>query len=334
MPRALVALGANLGDRVQTLQRAVERIAQDAAQGPLSVSGMHETAPVGGPAEQNAFLNAAVAFETSLEPAALHAVLKRIEHDLGRVRGERWGARAIDLDLLLYDGASSEGECAEPQMVLTAELQVPHPRMSFRRFVLEPAVEVAPQMIQPLIGWSVEQLLDHLNHAPQHVAVVGLAESRPEELARAAATQVKACFVAESPAGESLTGRFDLSGPAPSRPIQFRDRIASVLAAANCPPATTLISAFCVEESEEAERPLERSRQKLPSIVLPIKLLIVLDDWASLVAAKVGTSAVAGDSHAPLRWVVDDYQGPILCAGRSDFESQLNEITAAVVAMR
>jgi 2-amino-4-hydroxy-6-hydroxymethyldihydropteridine diphosphokinase len=334
MPRALVALGANLGDRVQTVQRAVERIAQDVAQGPLSVSRMHETTPVGGPAEQNAFLNAAVACETSLDPDALHEALKRIERELGRVRGERWGARAIDLDLLLYDGASSEGGCAEPKMVLTAELQVPHPRMSFRRFVLEPAVEVAPQMIHPLIGWSVEQLLDHLNHAPQHVAVVGLAESRPEELARAAAAQVGACFVAESLASELLAGPTDPSGPALSRPIQFRDRIASVLAAANCPPATTLISAFCVEESEETERPLERSRQPATPTVLPIKLLVVLDDWASLVAAKAGTSAFAGDSHALLRWAVDDYQGPVLCAGRSDFEFQLNEITAAVVAMR
>jgi hypothetical protein len=239
--------------------------------------------------------------------------------------------------LLLYNSANGgnsakSGDCGEPQIVLTADLQVPHPRMSFRRFVLEPAAEVAPQMIHPLIGWSVEQLLDHLNHAPEHVAIVGLAESRPVELARAAAARVDACFVAEPLTSEPVAGRADPSGPVPSRPIQFRDRANRVLAAASGARATAVISAFCVAQS--AGGPLDRLQEPVPSASPPIKLLVVLEDWASLAAAKAGTSDAAGDTQAMLRLAMDDYQGPILCAGRSDFNSQLYEITAALAAMR
>ena len=72
----------------------------------MTVSLWHETAPVGGPSGQDVFLNAAATFDTNLVPEALHALLKRIERDLGRIPGERWGARAIDLDLLLYENSA------------------------------------------------------------------------------------------------------------------------------------------------------------------------------------------------------------------------------------
>jgi 2-amino-4-hydroxy-6-hydroxymethyldihydropteridine diphosphokinase len=345
MPRALVALGANLGDRVQSLERAIERIARDAARTPLAVSRMHETAPVGGAAEQGAFLNAATAFETSLGPESLFGVLKRIERDLGRVRGERWGARAIDLDLLLYDHRSGDGASGSGQIVVTPQLQVPHPRMSFRRFVLEPASEVAPEMVHPIIGWSVEQLIDHLNHAASHVMVLGLPESHPSALAKAAAAQLGGGFVAEPAVSEEVAASSGPSGPAAPRPIQFLDQVASVLADPRWPVGATVISAFCVDGVATGERssatPPQRTESTLPrklspQNLLPLKLLIVLEDWETFVAAQSSLVNIPGDTHRRelLRLAVHEYQGPVLCAGRTDFAAQLNEITAALVAMR
>ena len=125
-----------------------------------AVSCWRETAPVGGPPGQPPFLNGALLAETSLAPHDLLAALQQIENDLGRRRAERWGPRTIDLDLLLYD-----------ELVLdTPSLTLPHPRMAWRRFVLEPAAEVAGAMLHPTIGWTIARLLEHLNTARPYVA--------------------------------------------------------------------------------------------------------------------------------------------------------------------
>src|SRR5208283_701934 len=122
----------------------------------------HETLPVGGPA-QSAYLNAAAVLQTSLSPQALLAELQRAETDLGRQRFETWGPRTVDLDLLLYDNLVM----AEPNLV------VPHPRMAWRRFVLEPAAEVAPEMLHPSTAWTITRLLNHLNQTPWYLAIAG-----------------------------------------------------------------------------------------------------------------------------------------------------------------
>ena len=88
---------------------------------------------------------------------------QQIENDLGRRRVERWGPRTIDLDLLLYDDL----------MLDTPDLQLPHPRMAWRRFVLEPAAEIAADMLHPVIGWTVGRLLEHLNSTPWYLALAG-----------------------------------------------------------------------------------------------------------------------------------------------------------------
>ena len=88
--------------------------------------------------------------------------LARSNRDIGRQPAERWSARTIDIDILLYGNEVAE----------TAMLTLPHPRMSFRRFVLEPAAEIAPRMLHPTIGWPVERLLLHLNAASDQVALV------------------------------------------------------------------------------------------------------------------------------------------------------------------
>ena len=103
----------------------------------MSPSALVRNRAVGGPAGQRAFLNAAARLETSLPPAELLARLQRIEWHLGRTGAKtRWAARTLDLDLLLYDDL----------VLSTPYLTLPHPRMAFRRFVLEAAAEVAPEM--------------------------------------------------------------------------------------------------------------------------------------------------------------------------------------------
>ncbi len=101
-------------------------------------SGLYVTAPVGGP-EQDDYFNQVVELSTALSPYELLAAIQGIEAELGRVREIRWGPRTIDVDILWYHGFSSAEAC----------LEVPHPRMEQRRFVLEPLAELAPDLVLP-----------------------------------------------------------------------------------------------------------------------------------------------------------------------------------------
>jgi 2-amino-4-hydroxy-6-hydroxymethyldihydropteridine diphosphokinase len=163
MVECLIALGANLGDRAATLEAALALIAEDSQSRLIARSGFYETAAVGGPAGQQAFLNAAARIETSRDCAATWELLSSVERRLGRVRDVRWGPRTIDLDLLLYGSL----------VLKSADLEVPHPRMAFRRFVLAPAAEVAAEMVHPTIGWTMRQLLAHLDTRPNYAAIAG-----------------------------------------------------------------------------------------------------------------------------------------------------------------
>jgi 2-amino-4-hydroxy-6-hydroxymethyldihydropteridine diphosphokinase len=147
--RAYIGLGSNLGDRRSTLEGALEAMSARPDVVVQKVSSFHETEPVGGPPGQGTYLNAAAALETSLEPLALLRVLQEIEHRFGRVRTVRWGARTLDLDLLLFDDRILE----------TAELTIPHPHLSERRFVLEPLAEIAPDAVDPVTRTTVSRML-------------------------------------------------------------------------------------------------------------------------------------------------------------------------------
>ena len=128
--RIYLGLGSNLGDRLANLGRAVRELEERGVRG-LRSSRVYETDPVGGP-PQPEFLNAVLEAGTELEPRELLKVCLEIEAEMGRVRGERWGPRLIDLDLLTYGGI----EIDEP------DLTVPHPRMHERAFVLVPLLEL------------------------------------------------------------------------------------------------------------------------------------------------------------------------------------------------
>lgn len=147
MPRAIVGLGSNLGDRAAMLARAARELG--ALGEVVATSDVFETEPVGGPPQAD-FLNAAVALETELDPFALLEELLALEARLGRVRGEPWGPRCIDLDLLFY------GEV----VVTTPRLILPHPRVRERAFARHPAAQVgAPLEAGPPPGPSLGPLL-------------------------------------------------------------------------------------------------------------------------------------------------------------------------------
>ena len=134
---AFLALGSNLGDRLAMLQRAVDLL--DARDGidVVRSSRVYETDPVGPP--QPAYLNAVLEISTTLEPRGLLEAALAIETELGRVRVERWGPRTLDVDILLYD----DREVREP------DLEIPHPRMHERGFVLVPLSELTQDPMLP-----------------------------------------------------------------------------------------------------------------------------------------------------------------------------------------
>jgi quinolinate synthase len=135
---AYVGLGSNQGDREGLLWDARARLAALPGTRLTAQSGRYLTAPVGGP-DQDDFLNQVVELHTTLPPRELLAALQDIERELGRMRVQRWGPRTLDLDILWYHGFSASD----------ADLEVPHPRMAERRFVLEPLAELAPDLVLP-----------------------------------------------------------------------------------------------------------------------------------------------------------------------------------------
>jgi 2-amino-4-hydroxy-6-hydroxymethyldihydropteridine diphosphokinase len=150
-----VGLGSNEGDREGYLVAALEALSRIDAVVVLGCSPLFDSAPVGPP--QPRYLNAVVALDCGLPPQRLLTILQRIEQDLGRRRGMRWGPRPIDLDILLWEG----------EVVADANLQVPHLELHKRRFALEPLVELAPDVKHPVLGVPVKELLSRLD--PQDV---------------------------------------------------------------------------------------------------------------------------------------------------------------------
>jgi 2-amino-4-hydroxy-6-hydroxymethyldihydropteridine diphosphokinase len=173
MTNCLIALGSNLGDRAATLDAAIDALAAAPGVEVLGQSAWQLTIAVGSSRARPEFLNGAALVETSHDVEDIHALLQQIEARHGRERHELWGDRTLDLDLLLYGDA----------VIDTPTLTVPHPRMSFRRFVLEPAVEIAGEMVHPTIGWTLERLLEHLDAGADCVAILSPDDSARRELA-------------------------------------------------------------------------------------------------------------------------------------------------------
>jgi len=145
--RAFVGLGSNVGDRLGFLNAAAGQLATMQDVRLVWCSSVYETAPMG-KTDQAMFLNAVAELETALTPRELLPRLQAVEQSVGRTPGERWGPREIDLDILLYDGLVFADE----------RLTVPHPELEKRRFVLVPLREIAPDMVHPVSGMTMEEL--------------------------------------------------------------------------------------------------------------------------------------------------------------------------------
>jgi 2-amino-4-hydroxy-6-hydroxymethyldihydropteridine diphosphokinase len=149
----VLSVGANLGDRLGTLQGCVQAIARLPDTDVLAISPVYETAPVGGPAQPD-YLNAVLVVQTGLPPRALLDAAQRIEADFGRVRAERFGPRTLDVDLISYGSQISD----DPVVTL------PHPRAHQRAFVLVPWHDIDPDAELPGRG-AVADLLAGLDRA-------------------------------------------------------------------------------------------------------------------------------------------------------------------------
>jgi 2-amino-4-hydroxy-6-hydroxymethyldihydropteridine diphosphokinase len=362
MATCLIALGSNLGDRQRNLETAILHLSRHSQIHQITHSTWVETDPVGGPPGQQQYLNGAAVLETSLDPVALLRVLWTVEAGLGRERQRHWGARTMDLDLLLFD-----------QVVLTTpELVLPHPRMAWRRFVLAPAAQVAPDMVHPTTWWTIGQLLDHLNRTPWYVAITGTIGAGKTELAEQIARKTgPGTLIAEKPDFRQLAEFYrDPSGHAWAMELEFLEARAKMLAATDGPWAggvggclpceagkqvcSPYVSDFWFDQSaafarvwlaperwnEYAER-FERARQ---SVVRP-RLVVLLEAPAAELLRRVRARARPCEQdltaetldrigQAVRRQAGGPGQGPVLRVPDGDRETALAEVLAAVEAMR
>jgi 2-amino-4-hydroxy-6-hydroxymethyldihydropteridine diphosphokinase len=151
-----LGLGSNLGDRERNLNRALKELERLNSLEILKKSSLYETEPVG-LKEQNWFLNAVIKAKARIPPLSLFYLLKGIEKKLGRVKGEKWGPRRIDLDLLLYDS-----------MVMNEDkLILPHSRMHRRKFVLIPLLELDKRARHPVLNLTFKKLLENIEESQE-----------------------------------------------------------------------------------------------------------------------------------------------------------------------
>jgi 2-amino-4-hydroxy-6-hydroxymethyldihydropteridine diphosphokinase len=250
MSEALIALGSNLGNRQQHLDRAVRLIAQTPGVHSLHESAWCPTRAVGGPKYQAEFLNGAVLVQTSLAPENLFARLADIERLLGRIRNERWSPRTIDLDLLLFD----------ERILKSPTLELPHPRMAFRKFVLDSAVEVAPQMLHPTIGWTVAELREHLANSTPYVAIRSSDSRVARDLAKAAAAKT-GWRLLDPPVINPTAAVQTSTGPARQPAIEFPDDFLPLVDRRHWPAGVSgMITPFWLATGETAGKPIVSPR--------------------------------------------------------------------------
>jgi 2-amino-4-hydroxy-6-hydroxymethyldihydropteridine diphosphokinase len=177
MPHCYIALGGNVGKVEETFQTALGRLATDNLVAIARVSSIWRTRPVG-PRSGGEFLNAAAELETSLEPLDLLDLLKDLERRAGRTSSEHWAPRPLDLDLIFY----------ADRVIELPRLTVPHPACWYRRFVLDPMTEIAPEVRHPVKGINVRDLRARLLHRPLRLALAGSTASERERLMRELST--------------------------------------------------------------------------------------------------------------------------------------------------
>jgi 2-amino-4-hydroxy-6-hydroxymethyldihydropteridine diphosphokinase len=151
MALAAIALGSNLGDSLAFVEAAVQTLSRDSDIILVSQSHWYQTVAIG-PVQPD-YVNGCVVVKTVRSPESLLQLLLEIEQQFGRERTEHWGPRTLDLDLLLYDAV----------VLQTPFLNLPHPRMTERAFVLIPLAELLPHWVDPLSGLTILQLRDRVD---------------------------------------------------------------------------------------------------------------------------------------------------------------------------
>jgi len=276
--------------------------------------------------------------------------LQRIEDQLGRRRTERWGPRTIDLDLLLYD-----------KLVLdTPSLVLPHPRMAWRRFVLQPATEVAGTMVHPIIGWTVARLLEHLDATAGYVAVTGPIAAGKTQLAERLAAAIGGRLIVEEPDWERLD-RFYADPVRHAWPMEIEFLHNRVGLLQNAFPASPVaqpnrawtVSDFWFGQSAAFAKAWLSADQwpafveqynRLRCNVTRPKLIVLLDAPAEELLRRVGDRGRACEQRLTfeqldrLRRAFSDERGgpdvgPVLLARGNDREAIFAEVLAAVRAM-
>ncbi len=211
MARCLISFGANIGDAWATIQSAAARLREMlCVQSKWSLSGdsafqlsrSYRTPSVGGPTGQPPFINAVAAIETAATPWDVWHCIRTVEKEFGRERNLRWEARRIDLDILLY------GE----ERIWTPHLKIPHPRMCMRRFILLPALDVARDWVDPVSGWTIDQLAANVRNGPSNFILISDQSSKAEsllaEVARRTGAEWRACSAGKSNSELSANSRW------------------------------------------------------------------------------------------------------------------------------
>lgn len=157
---AYIAFGSNLGDKAANCHRGIEAIGETEGCAIEAESPLYKTEPIY-LESQDWFLNGVVKICTDLAPEHLLARLKQIEYEMGRRPGARFGPRILDLDILFYDD----------RVLRAGELEIPHPNLHERRFVLRPLCDIAPELMHPVIGRNIKSLLSDLNDGEKEVII-------------------------------------------------------------------------------------------------------------------------------------------------------------------
>jgi 2-amino-4-hydroxy-6-hydroxymethyldihydropteridine diphosphokinase len=296
MATCLISLGANIGHREQAIAQAISAIQECTAVSACHCSSFFETIAAGGPPDQPRFINAVARLETSLKPAEVLKKLFRVEKQLGRTRQQIWESRVLDLDLLLYDHKIQND----------ADLILPHPRMILRRFILEPACEIAGELTHPQTKWSLQQHLDHLNRSAKYICVAGATTAQ-----RMAALGQLQCGADKQPYSilpNSLDGE------------KLEDQQAAIKTALAA-TANMVVADFCPREIlSSAPQQLARIEQ-LEQVVGVPRLIVLLDN------PKDPTSHTLLNAMMPTGTVV-----PWLVVPNDDQQRIVRELQAAVVA--
>jgi 2-amino-4-hydroxy-6-hydroxymethyldihydropteridine diphosphokinase len=346
MTHALIGLGSNLGDRSAQLDEAIRRFCGNPQNRLLAQSSYHRTSAIGGPSGQDAFLNAALRVETTMGPEALLDWAQHVEREMGRQRQVRWGPRRIDIDVLLLGS----------HVIRSPELEIPHPRMTFRRFVLEPAAEIAADMVHEPSGWTVAELLQHLRYSPNYLAVFGPPGLLVSRVAKRAADSCGARLLSGSLDPMTIWLPRDCRSDWVESQLEFLLRQCqlqqSALEDRNTDSSSFIISDFWTKQTaalararmseEELEFFVKRSDQVVDALAVP-KLRVLVDAPAErlIEGLKANGFDLADEeirriesyqqhlrdlANAPL-------QGPLLQVFGGDGDVAHTEIIAAVEAM-